>query len=294
MSDLLLVTGAAGHLGQRVIHHLLDTLKVPASRIIATSRKPDSLSALAERGVIVRAADFADAASLAGTFAGANRMLLISTDAIGHRLPQHRNAIAAAVEAGVSHVVYTSMPAPEGSPVLFAPEHAGTEAALASSSLPGWTVLRNHWYFENLFMSLPSVLAMGGQWFSAAGDGKLANIARDDLARAAAVVLADNSTGKATYTLSGAEALTTAQQAQAVSQAIGRPIQVIPVPVEALVQGMIGAGIPEAMARIVASFDISTAAGEAGTVTSDFKAITGIEPQSFSRWLDANKAALAA
>ena len=295
MSDLLLVTGAAGHLGQRVIHHLLDTLKVPANRIIATTRTPASLAALAAKGVTVRAADFDDVASLSTAFEGAGRLLLISTDALdrpGHRLAQHQNAVAAAAKAGVSHVVYTSMPQPENSPLLLAPDHAGTEAALAASALPGWTVLRNHWYFENLFMTMPSVLATGGQWFSAAGDGKLANIARDDLALAAATVLAGAYTGKATYTLSGAEALTTAQQAQAISAAIDKPINVIPVPVDGLIQGMVGAGLPEPVARIFASFDTNTAAGRVATVTGDFKKITGVEPQSFATWLTANRGAL--
>ena len=116
--------------------------------------------------------------------------------------------------------------------------HEGTEAALASSALPSWTVLRNHWYFENLFRSVPGVLARGGKWFSAAGDGKLASISRDDLARAAACVLAGSYTDKTIYTLSGAQALTTTEQAQTLAQVLGRPIQVIPVPAEALIQGM--------------------------------------------------------
>jgi|SRR3954470_21623421 nucleoside-diphosphate-sugar epimerase len=50
MLDTLLVTGATGHLGQRVLHHLADTLRVPGNRIIATTRKPESLSAWAVKG----------------------------------------------------------------------------------------------------------------------------------------------------------------------------------------------------------------------------------------------------
>ncbi len=134
-------------------------------------------------------------------------MLLISTDTIGRRVPQHQAAIDAAVKAGASHVIYTSMPSPETSLVLFAPDHAGTEAALAASALPGWTVLRNNWYFETLFLSMPSVLA-SGKWFTAAGDGRTANIARDDIARAAAAALAGGERGKVTYTLTGAKART--------------------------------------------------------------------------------------
>lgn len=296
MSHPLLVTGASGQLGQRVIHHLLNTLGVAPARIVAASRKPQALAGLAALGVSVRAIDFDDAASMAGAFDGVGRALLISTDALdrpGRRVEQHRAAIAAAERAGVQHVVYTSMPDPVNAKVLIAGDHAGTEAALAASALPGWTVLRNHWYFENLFMSMPGILAMGGQWFSAAGEGRLANISRDDLGRAAATVLAGTGAGKTTYTLSGGEALTTAEQAQAISQALGRPITVLPVPLEGLVQGMVGAGLPLPLAQVFASFDTNTAAGHVGTVTPDFQRITGVAPQRFAAWVMANQAALA-
>ena len=290
----LLVTGASGQLGSRVLHHLLNTLGVPADRIVATSRKPEALSEWADQGVTVRAADFEDPARLATAFAGAGRVLLISTDALdrpGRRLEQHSAAIAAAEKAGVGHLIYTSMPEPEGSPLLIAPDHAGTEAALAGSSLPGWTVLRHHWYFENLFMSLGQVLA-SGQWYTAAGDGRIAHIARDDLGRSAAAALADDFDGKRTLTLSGAKAYTTVEIAALVSRTVGKPIRVIQVPVEGLVQGMVDAGLPEPLARIFASFDTNTAAGRVAGVTRDFTALTGVDPQPYEEWLAASKPAL--
>lgn len=292
----LLVTGASGQFGQRVLHHLLDTLNIPASRIVAASRKPAALSPWAARGVATRRSDFDDAASLDAAFQGVDRLLLISTDVLdrpGHRLTQHAAAIDAAARAGVGHLVYTSMPEPEGSPLLIAPDHAGSEATLAASSLPGWTVLRNHWYFENLYLSLPAAMATG-QWYSAAGDGGIAHIARDDLARAAAAALAADFQGKRTLTLSGSRAYTTADMATLIAQATGKPLQVVPVPVEGLVQGMIGAGLPEPVARVLASFDTNTAAGRVDTVTNDFKTLTGVEPQSFEAWLDSHRSALAA
>ena len=290
----LLVTGASGHFGQRALHHLLNTLKVPASSVVATSRKPDALSSWAAQGVTVRACDFENPASLTTAFQGVERLLLISTDAIdrpGRRIAQQKAAVEAAAKAGVQHLVYTSMPKPEGSPILFAPDHAGTEAAIASSGLPGWTVLRNHWYYENLFASLPPVLG-SGHWYSAAGDGRIANIGRDDLARAAAAALARDFAGKTTLTLSGAKAYSTAEIAALVSEYAGKPIQVIPVPLEGLVQGMIGAGLPEPIARTYASFDTNTAAGRVAEVTSDLKGLTAADPLSFEQWLSANKAAL--
>ena len=200
----------------------------------------------------------------------------------------HLRDIVDAVKAGVRHVVYTSMPQPENSPLLIAPDHDGTEKALQASTLAGWTVLRNHWYFENLFMFMASALA-SGQWYTADGGQGSADISRDDLARAAATVLAGSETGKHTYTLSGREALTKADIARRVSAATGRPVEVVQVPLEGLVQGMVAAGLPEPLARVFASFDSNTAAGRVAEVTGDYQRITGELPQSFDAWLAAHR-----
>src|SRR5207249_3678118 len=109
----LLVSGASGYLGRRVIELLLAS---NAAQLIATTRSPDKLADLVARGVEVRQADFDDPASLATAFAGADRLLLISTDAVDstdRRQVQHRTAIKAAEQAGVKHVAYTSLTRPE-------------------------------------------------------------------------------------------------------------------------------------------------------------------------------------
>ena len=66
------------------------------------------------------------------------------------------------------------------------------------------------------------------------------------------------------------------------------------VPFEGLLQGMIGAGVPEPMAKIFASFDVNTAQGGLSGVSGDFKALTGREPRKFEDWLNDNAKALAA
>lgn len=292
----LLVTGASGHLGRRVLHHLVDTLGVSPERIIATTRDPGGLADVAAGGIEVRAADFDDPASLPDIFSDADRLLLISTDAIdrpGRRLAQHEAALEAAVKAGVKHLVYTSCPAPETTPFLLAPDHAATEAAIARSPLAAWTVLRNNWYFENLFMSLPPVLG-SGKWYSASGDGRIAHIARDDLGRAAAAALAGTGGGKTTLTLGGAKAYTIAEIAALVAAAVGKPIEVVPVTIEDLVRGMVAHGLPEPVARAFASIDASNAAGFGAEVNDAYRTLTGVDPLPFETWLEANRAALAA
>jgi len=292
---MYLVTGASGHLGQAVIKHLINTYKVPANKIIATTRETAKLKALADSGVHVRDANFDDEAHLVKAFTGAIRLLLISTNAMepGVRLKQHLNAVHAAEKAGVGHVIYTSMPNPIGNAVLFAPDHSGTEKAFADSKIKSWTILRNNWYFENLFFSMPQALQSGIQ-YSAAAQGKIAYIARDDLAHAAASILSSMESGKSTYTLSGTKEYTTDEIAELVSKAMGKPLNVVHVAVAGLVQGMISAGLPEGMARMFASFDEAISKGSLAGTAADFKKLTGAEPQGFEDWLKKNAGAFAA
>lgn len=293
MSETLLITGAAGQLGQRVISHLLDAHAVAPARIVTATRNPEKLSSLASKGVKVRKADFEDVASLAAAFAGVDRVLLISTDAIdrpGRRLSQHKAAIEAAKNAGVKHVVYTSMPNPEDSLITFAPDHLGTEQALTSSGL-GWTILRNSWYMENLFMSLPSVLA-SGKWFTSTGNGKVAHVSRDDCARAAAAVLASKGIANARYDITGPQKHTVAQIAAQVSEVSGKPIEVIQVSDEQLTEGTQAAGLPELVATLLTSFDANTRAGKVDLVSNAVEQLTGKAPQTLRDFLIANRAAL--
>lgn len=291
----LLVTGASGHLGRRVLAHLLDTVGVAPSRVVAVTRNPAKLADGTARGIEVRAGDFDDPASLAAAFQGVERLLLISTDTLdrpGARLAQHKAAVAAAKAAGVKHILYTSIPNAGEIPVPFAPDHAGTEQAIKASGL-GWTLLRNALYFDNLAMSLPGVLATG-KWFSSAADGRIANVSREDCARAAAAALASPSTANAVYDITGPAALVTSEIVATVSEVFGKPIEYVPVSDEQLTQGMVAAGVPEPFARILVSFDATTRAGFFATVSDAVETLTGRKPETLRQFLVANKEALLA
>jgi NAD(P)H dehydrogenase (quinone) len=295
MTATLLVTGASGHLGRSVINHLLDTFKVPAAQVIATTRTPANLADLAARGVTIREADFDDPASLAKAFAGANRALVISTNELaiqGKRREQQIAAVTAASKAGVGHLLYTSLPDPEpGSPIAFAPDHYDTEQAVKATGIP-YTIFRNGWYDENLFMSMPQTLA-SGHWYTSAGDGRISYCARDDMAAAIAADLASDASESTTYTLTGPEAYTAAEVAALVTEVTGKPIQVVQLSDEALTEGIKAAGLPEPIARILVSFDAATRVGGLGMVTDSVEKLSGRKSVSLKQFLEANKTALA-
>ncbi|WP_048646454.1 SDR family oxidoreductase [Nitratireductor soli] len=294
MSDTILVTGASGHLGRAVIDHLLETERLPATRIVAGTRDPAALADLAARGTAVRQVDFDDAASLPAAFAGIGTLLIISTDALGEpgkRLRQHQAAVAAAVEAGVARIAYTSMPNPEpGNPVLFAGDHFGTEQAIKASGVP-YTIFRNSWYQENLLMSLPQAIA-GGKWYTASGDGRLAHVGRDDVARAIAASLATDAAASRTYTLTGAQALDTEETAALAGQVLGKPIEVVHLSDDALLAGLTSAGVPAGFAQLLVSFDANTRAGSISDRTDDVETLSGQAPRTLKSFLEANRTAL--
>ncbi|QKK23180.1 SDR family oxidoreductase [Rhizobium hidalgonense] len=295
MSETILVTGAAGQLGQRVIHHLIETYNVAPGRIVAATRSPEKLSALEDKGVVTRKADFDDQAGLEKAFSGVDRLLIISTDALdtpGKRLTQHKAAVTAAAKAGVKHIAYTSMPAPDDSLVTFAPDHLGSENTVKASGI-AYTIFRNAWYHDNYLHGMPHNL-QGGKWYSATGDGKVSTIARDDCALAIAAALASRTSESATYTLTGTASLNNRQIAAIVSEAAGKPLDVINVNDEQLGQGIRGAGLPGFVADMLVSADANIRAGKFDIVTGDFTKLTGKQPQTLKDFFVAHKAALTA
>lgn len=294
MASKLLVTGASGKLGQLVLDALL-ARGVSASDIIATTRDPSKLAAYAAKGIEVRAADFDDAELTRKAFAGADRLALISTDALddkGTRQKQQTAAVAAAKEAGVKHIVYTSLPDAETSKVIFAPDHLNTEKAIKASGL-GYTMLRNTWYQENMFMSLPQVLK-SGHWYTSAGPGKIAYIARADCAEAIAAALASGSTENKTYTLTGSELRSADEVAALATEVTGKPIEVTHLNDEQLAGGMKAAGVPEFLIPTLVSFDTATREGNLGARTDDFEMLTGKKPKPFRAFFEESKDALLA
>lgn len=284
----LLVTGASGHLGRRVVELLLEA---QAGKIVAATRTPEKLADFAQRGVIVRQADFDDPESLTQAFAGVDRILLISTDAVGapgYRLNQHINAVKAAEESGVKHVVYTSLTSPgPDSPIGLAPDHYGTEQALEKSKL-GWTILRNNVYAEMLLGSLPRAIQMGSI-FAAAGEGKTGYVTREDCARAAAAALAAPFEGRRILDVTGPEALSQADLAKIASDLSGKQITYVPIELEALIQGMTGAGLPRPVAEIYASFDTGIKQGTLNVVSNTVEELTGKKPTSVADFLTAHR-----
>jgi NAD(P)H dehydrogenase (quinone) len=284
---LVAVTGAGGQLGGGVVAELVK--RVGAGSVRALSRTP---ARIAEPDVDARHADFDDPEGLVGAFAGADRLLLVSTDRIGHRVAQHRAAVAAAARAGVGHVFYTSAVNADdpANPAPVAPDHRATEEALAASGLP-WTALRYGIYTETLLLAVrPAVAA--GVYASNGGDGAISYVPRSDLAAVTAAVLAHPADPGRVLELTGPEAVTGADVAAVLTGLSGREIRFQPLPDEVIEAGMSRAGLPAEAIAMAVRFGRAAREGYLGPVTDTVRRYLGREPTSVAQFLARHRDAI--
>lgn len=254
---MIIVTGASGQLGRLVIASLLNT--TPAAHIVAVVRDVGKAADLAAQGVQVRRGDYADPASLDTAFQGASKVLLVSSNALGQRVPQHRNVIDAAVRAKVALLAYTSVLHADRSTLALAAEHRETEDAIRASGL-AYTLLRNGWYVENYTGTLGGAIAHGGL-AGGAGEGRVAAASRSDYAEAAAAVLTTTGPVQQVYELAGDTAFTLAELAAEVARQTGKPLPFHNLSQAEYQEMLLGLGLPASLAELIADSDAQAAKG---------------------------------
>jgi len=248
------VTGATGQLGRLVVEKLKQ--KVAADSVVALVRNPKKA---ADLGVETRPFDYTQPETLVTSLKGIDKLLLISGNEIGQRLPQHKAVIEAAKQAGVKQITYTSILHADSSPLGLAGEHLGTEVAIKESGLT-YTILRNGWYTENYTGSAKGAVGAGA-FIGNAGDGKIASAARVDYAEVAAVVLAGEGHENKTYELAGDEAYTLTELAAEISRQTGKTVPYNNL-TEAEYAGILKSfGLPDGLAEMLADSDTGASKG---------------------------------
>ncbi|KOX16339.1 SDR family oxidoreductase [Nocardiopsis sp. NRRL B-16309] len=269
----VVITGATGHLGRLVVEDLLAG-GLPADQITATGRDTAKLADLSAKGVSTARADFGDPASLKAAFEGADTVLLVSGSEVGQRVDQHRNAVEAAKDAGVGHIVYTSVLNAAETTLILAPEHKATEEIILGSGLT-YTFLRNGWYSENYEQQLHQARETGTV-LTSAGAGRVASASRSDYAAAAAAVLRDPAAhANAVHELSGDTAWDFGELAAAMGEALGRAVTVTNVTPEEHEAVLTGVGLDEGTARFVVGLDTGTREGELAATTGELSRLIG-------------------
>ena len=244
MSKTILITGANGNVSSAVIA----ALKGSKNHIRAMVRNPEKATALKALGVEVVPGDFDKPSTLGKAFEGVHSAWVLTSN--GPLAPVHSsNATWAARQARVSHVVRMSaVGAAHNAPTLNSRLHALSDAELAASGIP-YTVLKPHFFMQNLMMSIPSV-AKEGTMYWALGEGRMSIIDVRDIGEFAAKVLTSGGHEGKTYNLTGPQSLTMAQVAEQLGAAIKKPVKYQPVSVDQALASMTQMGMDPFMLNV--------------------------------------------
>ena len=286
----LIVSGASGQYGRLAVEGLLE--RVPAGELILMTRRPEKLARYRAQGADVRYGDFDDPASLLSTFHGGEKLLMISTGRVGKRLPQHRNAIEAAVKAGVRHIVYTSFVNAGGAnPALVAKEHGATEDMLRASGL-AWTSMRDSQYGDAMVEAAAPIAIQSGRWFASALEGRIGFVTRRDCAASSVAVLTTPGHENRIYNITGPQLLSFRQVAALTAEVSGHPVEYTVVDDEGMYRMFDSLGIPrEAVddqvvsgipwsSNDMVSFERAIRDGFLDLLSDDVEKLTGRKPQT--------------
>jgi NAD(P)H dehydrogenase (quinone) len=226
---MYVVTGVDGNFGGAAAELILKT--IPADQLIFTGYNIAKLDRFAGRGVQVRHADFDNLEQTTEAFAGGDALLLISTMMVGpRRRAQHKNAIAAAVAAGVTRIVYTSYLGSDDvtNEAIVTVDHRETEQAILASGL-SWNFMRDSQYSQAMTQQQAAAAIQSGSMYANQGTGTVGFVSRDDCVAVAVALLTGAGERDRAYDITGPELLTYREIAALVSEFSGVEISYVDV-----------------------------------------------------------------
>lgn len=284
---MIVITGASGHLGSAIIDFLLDK-GVPASNLLAFIRDAAKADGLKSKGVQVKIGSYDDYPSMVAAFQQADQLLLISGTDIPNRSRQQADAVKAAKEAGVKHILYTSFLRKNDtgtSPIEFiGRSHRETESHIKASGIP-YTILKNGLYADALPMFLGEKVFETGIFLSA-GQGKAAYTTRLDMAEAIANILTGTGHQNKEYVLATAELSDLNQVATLLSEIAGRAVPYVDPSVNVYSETLTKAGVPAEFVGMLTGFSEAIRQGEFATEASDLETLLGRKPTTLKTYLE--------
>ncbi|MBD2704655.1 SDR family oxidoreductase [Spirosoma sp. BT702] len=278
---MIAITGASGHLGKATLDFL--TVKTNADSLVALVRNPEKATDLAAKGIHVRQADYGDYAALVAGLVGVDKLVLISSDALGdERVQQHTNVINAAKEAGVTHIFYTSAPNPSLD-ALFTPaiDHFRTETLIKESGLT-YTFFRNNLYLD----ILPLVIGdapQSGKLYYPAGDGKVSFVLRADIAEGLANALTSEGHENKVYEIGSPTAWTFGDIAAAVSES-DKSVEYVDIPASAY-EAELAKHLPAHVVGVYAGMAKGIKQGDFNVADSSLEKLLNRQPVTLETYL---------
>jgi len=273
----LLITGATGSIGTELIN-ILSQRGIPFRAMVRSSKDAQRLATLAGADIVL--GDFNDATTLAQALTGIDRAFLL-TNSSEQAEAQQLNFVEQAQQAGLQHIVKLSqLAADQESAVRFLRYHAVVEQAIRESTMD-FTFLRPNLFMQGL-LGFRDPIIQQGMFFAAIGDARISAVDVRDIAAVAAAALTESGHEKKTYTLTGPQALTHSEMAEALTTALGRHITFVDVSPEAMRGALIGAGFPIWQADGLLEDYAHYSRNEASFLTSAIQDVTGNLPHTFA------------
>lgn len=286
MNQTILITGATGHFGKATIDFLLQK-GIPANTISALVRDETKAADLKAKGINLKIADYDNYEALLAAFKGIHKVLLVSGSDITNRGKQQENAVKAAKEAGVKHILYTSFERKnetETSPIAFlAKSHIDTDNLIKASGLK-YTIFRNNLYLDVLPMFVGEQVLETGIFFPA-GDTKSAFVLRSDLAEAAANVLTSGGHENKEYAMNNVENYSFQDIANVLSKISNKNIAYTSPTAEVYADALTKAGVPREYIGMFAGFAAAIQQGEFNSEKTDLENILGRKPATLEDFL---------
>ena len=274
-NEYTLVTGATGNVGSLVIANLVAS----GVKVRALVRDETKAQSVRDSGVEVVIGDLDNPNTLAAAFEGVGKLFLL-TAPNPNAATQASNAITAASQAGVSHVVRLSaLFIQEDGPARVGRSHAVTENELKSSGLP-YTIVRSQFFMQNLLMAKPTI-ETDGAIYMPMKDGRIGMVDVRDIADVVSIVLTSDGHEGKTYTLTGPTSISLNDVAEALANQLGKPIAYVDVPLEAAHEGMVEAGLGEWFAGAMTEYFGLFREGGGDFTTSDIEKVTGQPARTF-------------
>jgi NAD(P)H dehydrogenase (quinone) len=278
------ITGASGKLGGATIRFLLERGTAPTD-IVAVACDPSKVAQLAARGIEVRRGDYTDPRSLEDAFRGVDKLVFISTSALGEeRMLHHGNVVNAARAAGVKHVIYTSAIKPAPNAVFAAaPGHFHTERLIRESAIP-YTFFRNNLYLDLVPLMFGEALQTGSLVHNG-GNARIGFVAREDIAAGLAAAVAGGDHANREYPITAVAPYSLSDVAAALGKASGKQVSYKPVSSEEFRKALEAKGLPAPIVAMSVGLGEAIRAGEFDAGSTQLERLLGRPPVTLDVFL---------
>lgn len=269
MANKIVVTGATGNIGSRVVKDLL----AKGKEVVAFARNPEKAAALKAAGASIAKGTFEDAASLRAAFTGADVVVLI-TEANKEAQIQAENALAAARETGVRKIVRVSaIRASQAITHDGLKQHANTEGSIIRSGFT-YVILRPTMFLDTVLWSLESILKEGKIYFGM-GESRIAAIDSRDISDCVTVAAASDKFDNQILELSGPAIVDFHQVAAALSKGLGREVQYVAPSLQTVADSMRAMQMSDWMSATACNYYTIYMEGWSEFTTDNVQRITG-------------------